>query len=86
MATCKGCCHLMGAMLNLATEAADRARIRIRIQLGALEPKRKEKMMFPRKLNYVQFIIGADSYRMGNRLCSKSYGDSNADLYGKSYI
>jgi hypothetical protein len=28
MATCKGCCHLTGAMLNLAAEAADRARIR----------------------------------------------------------
>jgi hypothetical protein len=26
MATCEGCCHLMGAMLNLAAEAADRAR------------------------------------------------------------
>jgi hypothetical protein len=29
MATSKGCCHLMGAMLNMAAEAADRARIRI---------------------------------------------------------
>jgi hypothetical protein len=27
MATCEGCCHLTGAMLNLAAEAADRARI-----------------------------------------------------------
>jgi hypothetical protein len=27
MATSKGCCHLTGAMLNLAAEAADRARI-----------------------------------------------------------
>jgi hypothetical protein len=27
MATSEGCCHLTGAMLNLATEAADRARI-----------------------------------------------------------
>jgi hypothetical protein len=27
MATCKGSCHLTGAMLNLAAEAADRARI-----------------------------------------------------------
>jgi hypothetical protein len=27
MATSKGCCHLTGAMLNMATEAADRARI-----------------------------------------------------------
>jgi hypothetical protein len=30
MATCKGCCHLTGAMLNLAAEAADRARINVR--------------------------------------------------------
>jgi hypothetical protein len=29
MATCEGCCHLTGAMLNLAAEAADRARIGI---------------------------------------------------------
>jgi hypothetical protein len=28
MATYEGCCHLTGAMLNLAAEAADRARIR----------------------------------------------------------
>jgi hypothetical protein len=28
MATCEGCYHLTGAMLNLAAEAADRARIR----------------------------------------------------------
>jgi hypothetical protein len=27
MATCEGCCHLTGAMLNLAAETADRARI-----------------------------------------------------------
>jgi hypothetical protein len=27
MATCEGCCHLTGAMLNLAAEAADRARM-----------------------------------------------------------
>jgi hypothetical protein len=27
MATCEGCCHLTGVMLNLAAEAADRARI-----------------------------------------------------------
>jgi hypothetical protein len=27
MATSEGCCHLTGAMLNLAAEAADRARI-----------------------------------------------------------
>jgi hypothetical protein len=27
MATCEGCCHLTGAMSNLAAEAADRARI-----------------------------------------------------------
>jgi hypothetical protein len=27
MATCEGCCHLTVAMLNLAAEAADRARI-----------------------------------------------------------
>jgi hypothetical protein len=27
MATCEGCCHLTGAMLNLAAEAADRAQI-----------------------------------------------------------
>jgi hypothetical protein len=27
MATCEGCCHLTGAILNLAAEAADRARI-----------------------------------------------------------
>jgi hypothetical protein len=27
MATCDGCCHLTGAMLNLAAEAADRAGI-----------------------------------------------------------
>jgi hypothetical protein len=29
MATSKGCCHLTGAMLNLAAEAADRARIQV---------------------------------------------------------
>jgi hypothetical protein len=29
MATCEGCCHLTGAMLNLAAEAADRARIEL---------------------------------------------------------
>jgi hypothetical protein len=29
MATSKGCCHLTGAMINLAAEAADRARIHI---------------------------------------------------------
>jgi hypothetical protein len=27
MATCEGCCHLTGGMLNLAAEAADRARM-----------------------------------------------------------
>jgi hypothetical protein len=27
MATCEGCCHLTGAILNLAAEAADRARL-----------------------------------------------------------
>jgi hypothetical protein len=27
MATCEGCCQLTGSMLNLAAEAADRARI-----------------------------------------------------------
>jgi hypothetical protein len=27
MATSEGCCHLTGAMFNLAAEAADRARI-----------------------------------------------------------
>jgi hypothetical protein len=30
MATCEGCCHLTGAVLNLAAEAADRARIQLR--------------------------------------------------------
>jgi hypothetical protein len=35
MATCEGCCHLTGAMLNLAAEAADRARI-ILVQLTLL--------------------------------------------------
>jgi hypothetical protein len=31
MATCEGCCHLTGAMLNLAAEAADRARIGVHL-------------------------------------------------------
>jgi hypothetical protein len=34
MATCEGCCHLTGAMLNLAAEAADRARIVVSLDLG----------------------------------------------------
>jgi hypothetical protein len=47
MATCEGCCHLTGAMLNLATEAADRARIGMNSVFG-LDPnagiKDKKKM------------------------------------------
>jgi hypothetical protein len=44
---------------------------------------RKAKMMFPVKLNCVQFKIDirADSYRTGNRMCSKSFADSHAKLY-----
>jgi hypothetical protein len=40
-------------------------------------------MMFPKKLNFVQFKIevGADSYRTENRMCTKSYGDSFGNLY-----
>jgi hypothetical protein len=33
MATSEGCCHLTGAMLNLAAEAADRARIGAGVRL-----------------------------------------------------
>jgi hypothetical protein len=44
---------------------------------------RKAAIMFHGKLICVQFKkeIGADSYRTGNRICNKSYGD----LYGNSY-
>jgi hypothetical protein len=38
MATCEGCCHLTGAMLNLAAEAADRAQIEISMQLVSSPP------------------------------------------------
>jgi hypothetical protein len=46
MATCKGCCHLMGAMLNLAAEAADRAQIGV-----ALPPTWAVQLRRPRALS-----------------------------------
>jgi hypothetical protein len=36
----------------------------------------KGKLCFPKKRNCVQFKKGDDSYRMGNRICTKSYADS----------
>jgi hypothetical protein len=36
MATSEGCCHLTGAMLNLAAKAADRARITLYIRRPCL--------------------------------------------------
>jgi hypothetical protein len=41
------------------------------------------KMMFPEKLNRVQFKIGADSYCTRNYMYRKSYADSGTDSYGK---
>jgi F0F1-type ATP synthase epsilon subunit len=42
MATSEGCCYLTGAMLNLAAEAADRARIHIE-KATAAEREEEEK-------------------------------------------
>jgi hypothetical protein len=53
MTTCEGCCHLTGAMLNLAAEAADRARILLLIYkalrfqiLTPLSPKKRGPLPF----------------------------------------
>jgi hypothetical protein len=46
----------------------------------------KGKMMFPGKLNCVQFKIGIDLYRTGNRMRIKSYADSYTDSYANSYV
>jgi hypothetical protein len=48
------------------------------VQFGAFQPMGKVKM-FPGKLNCVQFKKGADSYRMGNRMRAKSFGNSYPD-------
>jgi hypothetical protein len=42
---------------------------------------RKAIFLFRGILNSVEYKIGADSYRMGNRMVSKSYADSCADSY-----
>jgi hypothetical protein len=57
MATSEGCCHLTGAMLNLAAEAADRARIALCRGLWvALEPvalMAKEHDLLERRMNVI---------------------------------
>jgi hypothetical protein len=33
-----------------------------------------------------EFEIGSDSYRTGNRMCTKSYADSFTDSYARLYV
>jgi hypothetical protein len=55
-----------------------------RVQFGVLELIEWQQL-FRGKINRVQFKIGADLYRTGNHMCSKSSGDSYSDSYADSY-